>query len=158
MTNSLPKQKRIYSFNPKISFQMIHCSKFQNAFFDVQRPKRISEWEKNELNMMWNREEYVCVRWISWNAIYREPLHRTPNDWAVWAFFMTNVSSFFCSNALELLNRFTCVLLARWLWESLYLNRKNPLQKNSTHTTFCKLWPKESVVFTQPIRCELISQ
>lgn len=29
-------------------------------------------------------------------------LQRTSNDWAVWAFFMTNVSSFFCLNTLEL--------------------------------------------------------
>lgn len=77
----------------------------------------------------------------SWNAIYGvSSLQRTPNDWAVWAFFMTNVSSFFCFNALELLTERTtkrankrkeeshhsnqslfymCTLAPMGLWESL---------------------------------------
>lgn len=77
----------------------------------------------------------------------------TRNDWAVWAFFMTNVSSFFCLSALELLKLcvafYMCTLALATVGISLCLwifilkcthNIQKPIISN-------ELWPKESVVF-----------
>lgn len=87
----------------------------------------------------------------------REPHQRAQqNDWAVWAFFMTNVSSFFCLNAHELLKLLflTCVLWALvtvgiLLCPSLNIHFKNTLAQHVYENPIIwnELWPLESVIF-----------